>query len=258
MPRRQDLKSILILGSGPIVIGQACEFDYSGSAGVQVAAQRRLSDHPDQQQPCDDHDRSGDGGSDLHRADHARVVAKIIEKERPDAMLPTLGGQTALNCAMQLHDQGVLDQYDVEMIGAKPESIIKAEGRQEFREAMENIGLEVRALAASSPTRWPRRARRSTRSACRASSAPASRWAAAAAASPTTSRSSRTSHASGLELSLNSEILIEESIIGWKEYELEVDARQEGQLSSSSARSRTSTRWACTPATRSRSRRLRR
>jgi carbamoyl-phosphate synthase large subunit len=141
MPRRQDLKSILILGSGPIVIGQACEFDYSG---VQACKALR-----------------GDGYriilinsnpatimTDPEMADRTyiepitpEVVAKIIEQEKPDAILPTLGGQTALNCAMQLHDMGVLVKYGVEMIGAKPASISKAEGRLEFRDAMQKIGL---------------------------------------------------------------------------------------------------------------------
>ncbi|MEC9046620.1 MAG: carbamoyl phosphate synthase large subunit, partial [Planctomycetota bacterium] len=129
MPRRQDLKSILILGSGPIVIGQACEFDYSG---VQACKSLRSDGY----EIILINSNPATIMTDPEMADRTYVepitpdvVAKIIEKERPDAILPTLGGQTALNCAMQLHDQGVLDQYDVEMIGAKPESIIKAEGR---------------------------------------------------------------------------------------------------------------------------------
>ena len=220
MPRREDLKSILILGSGPIVIGQACEFDYSG---VQACKSLRSDGY----RIILINSNPATIMTDPEMADRTYVepitpdvVAKIIEQERPDAILPTLGGQTALNCAMQLHDQGVLDQFDVEMIGAKPESIIKAEGRQEFREAMDNIGLEC----------------------CRsklAYSMAEARSALDEIGLPCVIRPGFTMGGSGggiaynleefediasrgLQLSLNSEILVEESIIGWKEYEMEV------------------------------------
>lgn len=220
MPRREDLKSILILGSGPIVIGQACEFDYSG---VQACKSLRADGY----RIILINSNPATIMTDPEMADRTYiepitpdVVAKIIEKERPDAILPTLGGQTALNCAMQLHDQGVLDQFDVEMIGAKPEAIIKAEGRQEFREAMENIGLNC----------------------CRsklAYSMAEARVALDEIGLPCVIRPGFTMGGSGggiaynleefedicsrgLQLSLNSELLIEESIVGWKEYELEV------------------------------------
>ena len=123
MPRRQDLKSILILGSGPIVIGQACEFDYSG---VQACKSLRADGY----RIILINSNPATIMTDPELADRtyiepitAEVVAKIIEKERPDAILPTLGGQTALNCAMQLHDMGVLVKYECEMIGARPASI---------------------------------------------------------------------------------------------------------------------------------------
>ena len=142
MPKRTDIKSILIIGAGPIVIGQACEFDYSGHTGLQGAPRRGLPRHPGQLQSGDDHDRPGDGRRDLSRTDHPpRSSAKIIEKERPDALLPTMGGQTALNCALSLRKMGVLDEYGVEMIGAKADAIDKAEDRELFREAMAKIGL---------------------------------------------------------------------------------------------------------------------
>ena len=141
MPRREDLKSILILGSGPIVIGQACEFDYSG---VQACKSLRSDGY----KIILINSNPATIMTDPETADrtyiepiNAETVAKIIEQERPDAVLPTLGGQTALNCAMQLHDMGVLEKFGVEMIGAKPAAIQKAEGRQEFRAAMEKIGL---------------------------------------------------------------------------------------------------------------------
>ena len=220
MPRREDLKSILILGSGPIVIGQACEFDYSG---VQACKSLRADGY----RIVLINSNPATIMTDPEMADRTYiepitpdVVAKIIEKERPDAVLPTLGGQTALNCAMQLHDMGVLDQYDVEMIGATPQAIIKAEGRQEFREAMENIGLNC----------------------CRsklAYSMAEARTALDDIGLPCVIRPGFTMGGSGggiaynleefedictrgLQMSLNSELLIEESIVGWKEYELEV------------------------------------
>jgi carbamoyl-phosphate synthase large subunit len=103
MPKRTDIKSILIIGAGPIVIGQACEFDYSGTQACK-ALRRRATGHPGQLQPGHDHDRPGAGRRHLYRADHAEIVAKIIEKERPDALLPTMGGQTALNTALALDE----------------------------------------------------------------------------------------------------------------------------------------------------------
>ncbi|MFT4516308.1 MAG: carbamoyl-phosphate synthase large subunit, partial [Planctomycetota bacterium] len=220
MPRREDLKTILILGSGPIVIGQACEFDYSG---VQACKSLRADGY----RIVLINSNPATIMTDPEMADRTYiepitpdVVAKIIEKERPDAILPTLGGQTALNCAMQLHDQGVLDKFDVEMIGATPQAIIKAEGRQEFREAMGNIGLNC----------------------CRsklAYSMSEARTALDDIGLPCVIRPGFTMGGSGggiaynleefedictrgLMMSLNSELLIEESIVGWKEYELEV------------------------------------
>jgi carbamoyl-phosphate synthase large subunit len=220
MPRRQDLKSILILGSGPIVIGQACEFDYSG---VQACKALRADGY----RIILINSNPATIMTDPEMADRTyiepitpEVVAKIIEQERPDAILPTLGGQTALNCAMQLHDMGVLVKYGVEMIGAKPASIAKAEGRLEFRDAMQKIGLEC------------------ARSQLAYSMAEA-RQALDVIGLPAVIRPGFTMGGSGggiaynlqefedicargLQMSLNSEVLVEESIAGWKEYELEV------------------------------------
>src|ERR1700740_1401568 len=143
MPRRTDLRSVLVIGSGPIVIGQACEFDYLGHTASRVV---------------------GPGGcgvvlatptpatimTDPELADATyvepitpEIVAKIIEKERPDALLPTMGGQTALNCALSLRRMGVLDRFKVEMIGATAEAIDKAEDRELSRDARNKIGLET-------------------------------------------------------------------------------------------------------------------
>ena len=143
MPKRTDISTILIIGAGPIVIGQACEFDYSGTQAVQGAEGRGLSDRPGQFQSGDDHDRSGTGRRHLYRADHAgdrrqdhREGTHVIPGGF--ALLPTMGGQTALNCALSLRRQGTLDKFDVEMIGATADAIDKAEDRQLFREAMKD------------------------------------------------------------------------------------------------------------------------
>src|ERR1700740_1413044 len=142
MPKRTDIGSILVLGAGPIVIGQACEFDYSGAQAckaLKAEGYRVILVNSNPATIMTD--------PDLANATYVEpltpeMVERIIDKERPDAMLPTLGGQTALNLAMELMRQGVLERYSVEMIGARPEVINKAEARQLFREAMERIGLE--------------------------------------------------------------------------------------------------------------------
>ncbi len=220
MPRRQDLKSILILGSGPIIIGQACEFDYSG---VQACKALRADGY----RIILINSNPATIMTDPEMADRTyiepitpEVVAKIIEQERPDAILPTLGGQTALNCAMQLHDMGVLVKFGVEMIGARPESIAKAEGRLEFRTAMEKIGLVcARSRLAYSMTE--------ARAALDEIGLPAVirpgfTMGGSGGGIAYNLQEFEEICARGLQLSLNSEVLVEESIAGWKEFELEV------------------------------------
>src|SRR5438067_2376560 len=136
MPKRTDIKKILLIGSGPIVIGQACEFDYSGTHACKALREEGFQVGVVNSNPATIM-------TDPEMADRTyiepitwQVVAKIIEKERPDALLPTLGGQTALNCAMALHHHGVLEKFGVEMIGAKPDAIAKAEDREQFKAAM--------------------------------------------------------------------------------------------------------------------------
>lgn len=145
MPKRTDIQSILIVGAGPIIIGQACEFDYSGTQAckaLKAEGYRIILVNSNPATIMTD--------PDLADATYVEpitpeVVAKIIAKERPDAILPTMGGQTALNCALSLRKMGVLDEFGVEMIGATAEAIDKAEDRELFREAMMKIGLETRA-----------------------------------------------------------------------------------------------------------------
>ena len=141
MPRRDDLRKIMLLGSGPIVIGQACEFDYSGAQGAKALRQEGYEVVLVNSNPATIM-------TDPELADRTyieplepRTVARILERERPQALLPTLGGQTALNLGLALHDDGTLDRLGVELIGASPKAIRKAEDRKLFKEAMERIGV---------------------------------------------------------------------------------------------------------------------
>src|SRR5436853_1674144 len=143
MPKRNDIKKILIIGSGPIVIGQACEFDYSGTQACKALREEGYKVVLVNSNPATIM-------TDPETADRTYIepitwefVAKVIEKERPDALLPTLGGQTGLNTAMDLFKNGVLEKYGVEMIGARADVIDKAEDRQKFKDAMLRIGLDV-------------------------------------------------------------------------------------------------------------------
>jgi len=220
MPKRTDIKSILIIGAGPIVIGQACEFDYSGAQACKALRDEGYRVILVNSNPATIM-------TDPEMADVTyiepitwRMVARIIEKERPDALLPTMGGQTALNCALDLAREGVLDKFEVEMIGAKKEAIDKAEDREKFKNAMAKIGLE------------------SPRSAL-AHSLEEAKQVQAMVGFPTIIRPSFTLGGTGggiayneeefeticnrgLDASPTKELLIEESVIGWKEFEMEV------------------------------------
>src|SRR4026208_1515667 len=143
MPKRTDIKSILIIGAGPIVIGQACEFDYSGTQACKALKEEGYRILLQNSNPATIM-------TDPELADATYIepitpefVTKVIEKERPDALLPTLGGQTALNTAIKLHERGTLAKYHVEMIGANADVISKAEDRKLFKKAMEKIGLDL-------------------------------------------------------------------------------------------------------------------
>ena len=220
MPKRTDIKSVLIIGAGPIIIGQACEFDYSGAQACKALREEGYRVILVNSNPATIM-------TDPQTADVTyiepitwEVVERIIAKERPDAILPTMGGQTALNCAMDLARHGVLDKYDIELIGAKPDAIDKAEDRERFKEAMDRIGLE----SARSGVAYSLREAKELQ---------------AKFGFPTVIRPSFTLGGSGggiahdmesfveicergLELSPTHELLIEESLLGWKEYEMEV------------------------------------
>src|ERR1700740_3228635 len=142
MPKRTDLKSILIIGAGPIVIGQACEFDYSGAQACKALKQEGYRVILVNSNPATIMTDPEMADATYIEPIRWQTIEKIIERERPHALLPTMGGQTALNCALDLARHGVLEKFGVEMIGASREAIDKAEDREKFKRAMERIGLE--------------------------------------------------------------------------------------------------------------------
>src|SRR5829696_2034062 len=141
MPKRTDISSVLIIGAGPIIIGQACEFDYSGTQALKALKAEGYRVVLVNSNPATIMTDPDLADATYIEPITPEIVARIIDKERPDALLPTMGGQTALNCALSLKKMGVLEKYGVEMIGATAEAIDKAEDRQLFREAMAKIGL---------------------------------------------------------------------------------------------------------------------
>ncbi|MGN6806632.1 MAG: carbamoyl-phosphate synthase large subunit, partial [Trinickia sp.] len=141
MPKRTDIKSILIIGAGPIIIGQACEFDYSGAQACKALREEGYKVILVNSNPATIMTDPNTADVTYIEPITWEVVERIIAKERPDAILPTMGGQTALNCALDLFHHGVLAKYGVELIGASPEAIDKAEDRQKFKDAMTKIGL---------------------------------------------------------------------------------------------------------------------
>lgn len=187
MPKRTDLKTILIIGAGPIVIGQACEFDYSGAQACKALRDEGYRVVLVNSNPATIMTDPNMADAVYIEPINWQTVEKIIAKEKPDALLPTMGGQTALNCALDLADHGVLEKYNVELIGAKREAIRMAEDRELFRVAMGEIGLDC--PGPKWRTRWKKRWISRPASATRPSSAPASRWVAAAAALRTTAKS---------------------------------------------------------------------
>ena len=221
MPKRTDIKSILIIGAGPIVIGQACEFDYSGAQACKALRAEGYRVILVNSNPATIMTDPGLADATYIEPITVEIVEKIIAKERPDALLPTMGGQTALNTSLKLAEAGVLEKYGCELIGAKAEVIDKAEDRLKFRDAMAKIGIE-------SPTQRhrPHHARSLGRAEDRR---PALRHPPVlhagrhrAAASPTTARNSTRSSPPASRPRMTTEVLVEESVLGWKEFEMEV------------------------------------
>lgn len=220
MAKRTDIKSILILGAGPIVIGQACEFDYSGTQACRALREegyRVILVNSNPATIMTDPDMAD--ATYIEPIDW-RVVEKIIEKERPDAILPTMGGQTALNCALALEKHGVLAKYNVEMIGANADTIDKAENRERFDECMKKIGLECprSGIAHSLEEAWEVQAKVGFPCIIRPSFTMGGTGG-GIAYNPEEFEEICTK---GLESSPTHELLIDESLIGWKEFEMEV------------------------------------
>lgn len=220
MPRRNDLKKIMIIGSGPIVIGQACEFDYSGTQACKALREEGYEVVLVNSNPATIMTDPETAERTYIEPLSWEVVAKIIEKERPDALLPTLGGQTGLNVAMDLAKHGVLEKYGVEMIGANPAVIAKAEERDQFKEAMEKIGLEVCRGEVVSTIEDARRVLSMVGLPCVVR--PSFTMGGSGSAIAYNRDDFDAMVRNGLMQSPVTEVLIEESIIGWKEYEMEV------------------------------------
>ncbi len=220
MPKRTDIKSILLLGAGPIVIGQACEFDYSGTQACKALREEGFRVILVNSNPATIMTDPDMADAIYIEPIDWQTVKKIIIKERPDAILPTMGGQTALNCALDLHSQGILDEFDVEMIGATKEAIDKAEDRALFNQAMVKIGYEVpksktahsmeEAFAAQIEVGYPTVIR------------PSFTMGGSGGGIAYNKQEFVEICERGLYLSPTNELLIEESVLGWKEYEMEV------------------------------------
>jgi len=220
MPKRTDLKKILIIGSGPIVIGQACEFDYSGSQAAKALKEEGYEVILVNSNPATIMTDPGLADRTYVEPIDPEIVAKIIERERPDALLPTLGGQTGLNTAVALAESGVLDKYGVELIGANLAVIKKAESRQEFREAMDKIGLKTPksgiARNMDDVRHWGRQIPFPI------IIRPAFTMGGSGGGVAYNMEDLEAISARGLALSMKSEIMLEQSVLGWKEFELEV------------------------------------
>jgi len=220
MPKRSDIKSILIIGAGPIVIGQACEFDYSGAQACKALKEEGYRVILVNSNPATIMTDPEMADAIYIEPIRWQTVEKIIEKERPDVLLPTMGGQTALNCALDLDKHGVLEKYGIEMIGAKKEAIDMAEDREKFRVAMDEIGLNSAKSGVAHSMEEAKQVQ-------------------SGLGFPTVIRPSFTMGGSGggiaynmdefveivtrgLDFSPTTEVLLEESLLGWKEYEMEV------------------------------------
>ncbi|MDI7776250.1 carbamoyl-phosphate synthase large subunit [Asticcacaulis sp. EMRT-3] len=221
MPKRTDLKSILIIGAGPIVIGQACEFDYSGVQACKALREEGYRIILVNSNPATIMTDPDVADATYIEPITPEFVEKIIAKERPDALLPTMGGQTALNTALALENSGVLAKYNVEMIGAKAEVIDKAEDRQKFRNAMDKLGLES-AKSAVAHTWEEAVAGLEAIGGLPAVIRPSFTLAGTGGGIAYNQEEFKDIVTNGLDLSPTSEVLIEESIVGWKEYEMEV------------------------------------
>ncbi|PCJ22767.1 MAG: carbamoyl phosphate synthase large subunit [SAR86 cluster bacterium] len=220
MPRRTDINSILILGAGPIIIGQACEFDYSGAQACQALKEEGFRVILVNSNPATIMTDPSMADATYIEPITWQIVEKIIAKEKPDAILPTMGGQTALNCALDLNRHGILTKYNVELIGASCEAIDKAEDRELFDNAMKSIGLETPVHAMARNLEQAHEALAKVGFPCIIR--PSFTMGGTGGGIAYNKEEFDEICTRGLELSPTSELLIDESLIGWKEFELEV------------------------------------
>lgn len=220
MPKRNDIKSILIIGAGPIVIGQGCEFDYSGTQACKVLKEEGYRVILVNSNPATIMTDPTLADSTYIEPINVDIVEKIIAKEKPDAILPTVGGQTGLNCAMELAKAGILEKYNVELIGAKPDVIEKAEDRSKFNVAMKNIGLECPKNTVVKTIADAKKAIKDI--GLPAIIRPSFTLGGSGGGVAYNLDEFEEIVASGLDASPTNEVQIDESIIGWKEYEMEV------------------------------------
>jgi len=220
MPKRKEIESILIIGAGPIIIGQACEFDYSGVQACKALREEGYRVVLVNSNPATIMTDPGFADATYIEPITWRVVEEVIEKERPDALLPTMGGQTGLNCALDLAREGVLEKYGVEMIGASRDAIDKAEDRERFRQAMAKIGLETvqGAIAHCMEDAWQVQSTVGFPAIIR----PSFTLGGTGGGIAYNRDEFQEICERGLDASPTTELLIEESILGWKEYEMEV------------------------------------
>jgi len=220
MPKRTDIESILILGAGPIIIGQACEFDYSGAQACKALKEEGYRVILVNSNPATIMTDPEMADATYIEPLHWEVVAKIIEKEKPDAILPTMGGQTALNCALDLASRGVLEIHNVEMIGATREAIDKAEDRELFAKAMRKIGLDMPKAGIAHSLEDAFKVQQEVGFPCIIR--PSFTMGGTGGGIAYNREEFEEICTRGLDLSPTNELLIDESLIGWKEYEMEV------------------------------------
>jgi len=220
MPKRSDIQSILIIGAGPIVIGQACEFDYSGAQACKALTEEGYRVILVNSNPATIMTDPGMADAVYIEPLHWSVVARVIETEKPDVLLPTMGGQTSLNCAVDLYHQGVLERHGVEMIGASLAAIDTAEDREAFRGAMRDIGLDTPdARIAHS---WEKAQEVQAKVGFPVIIRPSFTLGGSGGGIAFNREEFETICKRGLELSPTTEVLLEESVLGWKEFEMEV------------------------------------
>lgn len=220
MPRRNDIESILIIGSGPIVIGQACEFDYSGTQAVKALKEHGYKVILINSNPATIMTDPEMAHRTYIEPITPKMVAKVIEIERPDALLPTMGGQTALNTAVELHRMGVLDKFGVELIGAKPDAIHRAENREQFKQTMLDIGLKVPKSGVASS--WEEAEKIIEEIGFPVIIRPSYTLGGTGGNVAYNIEEFKRHVKWGLDLSWDHTVLIEQSVLGWKEFELEV------------------------------------